>query len=108
MVTVLVVRIKRRELDHRGPCILLSLSGLEPIPQLLRQRNGNPCTAILRHVWNRQHCPLAHALCDHSDNLVLSQAHGLLAGVTAAGQAESETAQSQTVLCVRGQPPQQQ
>ncbi|ELK28406.1 Putative RNA-binding protein Luc7-like 1 [Myotis davidii] len=35
-------------------------------------------------------------------------AHGLLAGVTAAGQAESETAQSQTVLCVRGQPPQQQ
>lgn len=47
-------------------------------------------------MWNRHTYPGAHVCCEHSDNIVLSQAHGLLGGVTAACQAKSETAQSIT------------
>lgn len=92
-----VVSIKVWGAKPQGPCIALSLSSLEPIPQLLHVRNGNlkaSLYAILRHVWNRQHCAGVHVCCDQSDNIVLSQAHGLLAGVIADGQADSEIAQS--------------
>lgn len=82
------------EPNNRGPYILIPSLSLETIPQSFHVGIGglkSPCTAVLRHVWRKQHSPGPYICCDSSDSMSFSQAHSLLAGVIAAGQMHKQS-----------------